>query len=109
MITFTSSVQVSGVRFQQPISYRCVGVADVMDFFSPVLAFSCNQINVQDSEFGIYWHLKPDTWNHEQTWSMAEPIISNLAHMTRIPILNEIPYSEDKNPVGLYRPLQSRA
>ncbi len=53
----TGNQQCSGVppeADQQPISYRCVGVADVMDFFSPVLAFSCNQINVQDSEFGIY-------------------------------------------------------
>ena len=46
--------QVSGVRFQQLISTRCVGVANEMDFLSPVMAFSYNQTSVQVSGFGIY-------------------------------------------------------
>ena len=54
VITFTSSVKVSGVRCQQPNSTRCVGVDHEMDFLSSVLAFSCNQISVQNSGFGIY-------------------------------------------------------
>ena len=45
---------VSGVRFQQPILTRCLGAAYEMDFLSSLLAFSCNQIGVQVSEFGIY-------------------------------------------------------
>jgi len=49
----TSSVQVSGVRLQQPNWTRYVGVAHEMDFLSPVLAFTCNQISVQVSESGI--------------------------------------------------------
>ena len=79
MITFASSVQVSGVgcqvsaqplakktaslieketlqdevsyEVQQPNSTRCVGVAHEMDFLSPVLVFSCNQISVQGPVF----------------------------------------------------------
>jgi hypothetical protein len=43
--------QVSGVRFQQKDSTRCVGVAHEMNFLSPVLAFSCIPISVQDSVF----------------------------------------------------------
>jgi hypothetical protein len=49
--TITSSVQVSGVRCQQLKSIRWVGVALEMYFVSPVLAFSRNQISVQDSGF----------------------------------------------------------
>jgi hypothetical protein len=37
VIPFAGSVQVSGVRFQQPKSTRFVGVAHEMDFPSPVL------------------------------------------------------------------------
>jgi hypothetical protein len=48
--TFTSSVQVSGVRCQQLKSTRWIGV-DEMDFLSPVLTFSHNPISVQDSGF----------------------------------------------------------
>jgi hypothetical protein len=53
MITFTSSVQVSGFRcqVQQPDSTRCVGVAHEVDFFSSLLVFSCNQISVQEPVF----------------------------------------------------------
>ena len=51
VITFTSSVQVSGVRCQQPKLTRWVGVAHKMDFLTPVLAFSYNPISVQDSIF----------------------------------------------------------
>ena len=48
VITFASSVQMfRRVRFQQPNSTRCVGVAHETDFLSPVLVFSCNQISVQ--------------------------------------------------------------
>ena len=54
LITFTSSIQVSGVRFQQPKSTHCVGVAHEIDFFPPGLTFSCNQISVQDSGVDIY-------------------------------------------------------
>ena len=42
VITFTSSIQVSGVRFQQPKSTHGVGVAHEIDFFPPGLTFSCN-------------------------------------------------------------------
>jgi hypothetical protein len=51
LITFVSSVQVSGFRCQQPNSTRWVGVAREMGFLSPVLVLSCNQISVQDSVF----------------------------------------------------------
>jgi cell division protein FtsW (lipid II flippase) len=44
-------LKVSGFRCQQPKSTRWVGVAHEMDFLSPVLAFSCNPISVQDSIF----------------------------------------------------------
>ena len=54
VITFASSVQVSGVGFQQPNSTRRVAIAYKMDLASPVLVFSCNQISVQVSGFGIY-------------------------------------------------------
>jgi len=40
--------QVSGVRFQEPNSTRCDGVANDMNSFAPVLIFSCSQISVQD-------------------------------------------------------------
>jgi hypothetical protein len=49
--TFTSSVQVSGVRCQQLKSTRWIGVAHEMDFLSPVLTFSPNPISVQNSGF----------------------------------------------------------
>jgi hypothetical protein len=49
VMSFAGSVQVSGVRFQQLKSTRCGGVAHEMDFPSPVLAFSCSQINAQNS------------------------------------------------------------
>jgi hypothetical protein len=49
--TFTSSVQVSGVRCQQLKSTRWIGVAHEIDFLSPVLTFSRNPISVQDSGF----------------------------------------------------------
>jgi hypothetical protein len=39
VITFTSSVQVSGVRFQQPNLNRYVAVAHEIDLLSPVPAF----------------------------------------------------------------------
>jgi len=51
VITFASSVQVSGVRCQQPNSTRCAGVARETDFLPPVLVLSFNQIGVQDSVF----------------------------------------------------------
>jgi hypothetical protein len=51
MISFKRDIvlrfQVSGVRFQRLNSTRCVGVALEMNFLLPVLAFSCNHINVQ--------------------------------------------------------------
>ncbi len=45
--------QCSGVRcqVQQPDSTRCVGVTHEMDFLSPLLVFSCNQISVQEPVF----------------------------------------------------------
>jgi hypothetical protein len=46
--TFTNSVQVSGVRFQQPNSTRCAGVAHKMDFFTGV-ALNLNHFMVQVS------------------------------------------------------------
>jgi hypothetical protein len=49
--TFASSVQVSGVGCQQPISTRCLGVAHEMDFLPPVFVLSCNPISVHDSLF----------------------------------------------------------
>ena len=61
VITFTSSVQVSGVRCQQPTSTRCVGITHKMDILSPVLVFSCNQISVQDSGFTDTCNLTPET------------------------------------------------
>jgi hypothetical protein len=48
--TFTNSVQVSGVRFQQPNSTRCAGVAHKMDFFTGV-ALNFNQFRVQRSRW----------------------------------------------------------
>ena len=51
VITFTSCVQVSGVRCQQTNSTRRVGIAHEMDFLSPLLVFSCNQISVQEPVF----------------------------------------------------------
>ncbi|CAB1084530.1 hypothetical protein D1AOALGA4SA_12045 [Olavius algarvensis Delta 1 endosymbiont] len=47
--TFTSSVQVSGVRCQQPKSTFWMGI--VHDFFSPLLTFSLNPFRVQNSGF----------------------------------------------------------
>jgi len=41
-------------RCQQTNSTRNVGVAHEMDLLLPVLAFSCNQIRVRVSSFGIY-------------------------------------------------------
>ncbi len=49
--TFTISVQESGVRCQQLKATRWIGVAHEMDFLSPVLVFSCNQISVQEPVF----------------------------------------------------------
>jgi hypothetical protein len=46
--------QCSGFRFQQQNPTRCVGDAHEMEFITPVLGFSCNQINVQISVFGVY-------------------------------------------------------
>ncbi len=53
-----------GYIYQQYSGFGCqvsatefdpyVGVAHEMDFLSPVLAFSCNQISVLVSGFGIY-------------------------------------------------------
>ncbi len=45
--------QLSGFRcqVQQPNSTRCDGVAHEMDFLSPLLVFSCNQISVQGPVF----------------------------------------------------------
>jgi hypothetical protein len=74
VITFASSVQVSGVRFQQPNSTRRVAIAHEMDFVSPVLVFSCNQISVQVSGFGIYRHLKPETMNRFNLWQSRSPL-----------------------------------
>ena len=62
VISFAGSVQVSSVRFQQPKSTSCVGVAHEMDFTSPVLAFSCSQINAQNSVF------TPETMNRFNLW-----------------------------------------
>jgi hypothetical protein len=51
VITFYQAVwfQVSGVRFQQRISIRCVAAAHEKNVLSPVLTSSCKQIRVQDS------------------------------------------------------------
>jgi hypothetical protein len=56
VITFTSSIQVSGFGCQVSATEfdSYVGVAHEMDFFSPVLDFSSNQISVLVSGFGIY-------------------------------------------------------
>jgi len=43
-----------GVRCQQPNSTCLIGDAHEMDFLSPVLALSCNQISFQISGFVIY-------------------------------------------------------
>ena len=51
VVTFTGSVQVSGVGCQQLKSARWIGVAHEMDVLSPVLTFSRNPISVQDSGF----------------------------------------------------------
>ncbi len=51
VVTFTSSVQVSGVGCQQLKSTRWIGVAHEMDVLSAVLTFSRNPISVQDSGF----------------------------------------------------------
>ncbi len=40
-----------GCQVQRPNSTRCVGVAHEMDFLSPLLVFSCNQISVQEPVF----------------------------------------------------------
>jgi hypothetical protein len=49
--TFTSSVQVSGVRCQQLKSIRWIGVAHEMFFISSASTFSRNPISVRDSGF----------------------------------------------------------
>ena len=59
MITFTSSVLVSGFppeadQVSATEVDRWVGVAHEMDFLSQVLAFSCSHISVQDSGFDFY-------------------------------------------------------
>jgi hypothetical protein len=64
VITFTSRVQVSGVRCQQPNSTRYVGIAQEFDFLSPVLAFSYSQINAQGSILTDTRNLTPET--HEK-------------------------------------------
>ena len=65
VITFTSCVQVfrrRRIRCQQTNSTRRVGIAHGMDFLSPLLVFSCNQISVQESVFTD----PPPAENHEQ-------------------------------------------
>jgi hypothetical protein len=52
--TYASSVQVSGVRCQQPKSIRWMGVDHELDFPSPLVTFSLNPIRVQDSGFVYY-------------------------------------------------------
>jgi hypothetical protein len=56
MVIFTSDDKVSGFGCQvsETHSARYVGVAHKMGLLSPVLTFSCNQIGVHDSGFGIY-------------------------------------------------------
>jgi hypothetical protein len=56
VITFTSSVQVSGFGCQVSATDfdALIGVAHVVDFPSSVLAFSCNPISVQDLGFDFY-------------------------------------------------------
>jgi hypothetical protein len=56
------------MRCQRPNSTRCIGVDHEMDFLSPVLAFSCNQISVQDSVFTDTWNLTPETMNRFDLW-----------------------------------------
>ena len=56
MITVISSVQVSGVRFQQNNSALCIGVAHEMIFLSPMLVFSGNK-----SVLRIRYLLTPET------------------------------------------------
>jgi hypothetical protein len=50
--------QVSGVRFQQPTSNRCAGVAYEMDFLLPVLIPVATK---QHSKLRIGYLLTPDT------------------------------------------------
>ena len=49
LMTYTRSVQVSGVRFQEPISTRRNAVVHEIYFLSLLLAFICNQISVHVS------------------------------------------------------------
>ncbi len=65
--------QVSGVRFQQKISIRCVAAAREKNVLSPVLTCSYKQIRVQDSVFTD----PPPAENLVQIISMAEPSISD--------------------------------
>jgi len=58
VITFSSSIQVSGFGCQQAKSTRWLGVAHDMDFLSPLMAFSCNPIRAMDSGFE-FSHMKP--------------------------------------------------
>ena len=63
VITFYQAVwfQVSGFRFQQRISMRCVSAALEKNVLSPVFTCSYKQIRVQDSVFTETWNLRPET------------------------------------------------
>jgi hypothetical protein len=62
-----------------------------MNFLSPVLAFSCNSIRIQD----LFFTDLPPAENHEQIGPRAESIIYDLAHRARFSVLSKDPGPED--------------